>query len=143
MTVDVHYLTILVASVVSMVAGAVWYIPFAKLLTKIRALTAAEEKQAQEQMGLMFGVGFVLNIIMALVLFFVVAIADTYYHWGAFAGVFSALLMYIGFVVPVQASHILFGNYGHIHKKLKLFAINTGGQLVTMIVMGAIIGGMR
>jgi hypothetical protein len=143
MAIDIQYLTVFVAGVVSMIAGMVWYVPFAKLLTKIRALTPAEQKQAQQQMGLMFGIGFVLNLLMAFVLFFVTVVADMFYHWGAFAGIYSAIWMYLGFVVPVQAAHIIFGNYGEMSKKMKLFAINTGGQLVTMLTMGTVIGFMR
>ena len=142
--IDVNFWVILAAAVASMVAGAVWYMAFDKVLRSVRTLTPAEEKHLEQQKGPMFGIGFVLTIVMAFVLFCAVTIAQKFYGmsplWGA---VSTALWLYIGFIVPVQASHILFGNYGEMHKKAKLFGINTGAQLVSLIAMSLVIGWLK
>lgn len=144
MDVDVNILAVLAAGVGSMVIGGIWYMLFAKALKNIRKLTAAEEKQAQQQMGAMFGVGLILSFLMAYVLFHTMALSENFYHMGPVkTGFVSAFWVYIGFAMPVQATHIIFGNYGHMAKKLKLFAINTGGQFISLVTMGMIIGLMQ
>jgi len=144
MNIEVNYVAVLIAAIASMVAGAVWYVLFAKLLQKIRPLTAEEQQQAQKQMKAMFGVGFLLTLVMSEVLFHIVAITQDVSHLSpVMNGFLTAFVIYIGFVVPVQATHIIFGNYGDLAKKLKLFGINTGGQMVSLLAMGATIGLMR
>ena len=66
--------------------------------------------------------------------------AKWWHHVAVGFGVFTALLAYLGFVLPVQATHILFGNYGEFETKFKLLGINTGGQLLSLLTMGVVIG---
>ncbi len=142
--IDINYGVVLAATVASLVAGGVWYALFGKILIKLRELTAAEQEQAKKHQGIMFGSGFVLTLVTALALYYVVAMAQHFYGTSAAAsGWVVALGMYAGFVVPVQAGHIVFGNYGHMLKKIKLFGINTGAQLVGMLAMGLVIGWLK
>jgi archaellum biogenesis protein FlaJ (TadC family) len=144
MGVEVNYAVVLVAGVVSIVAGAIWYVLFAKLLLKIRPLSPAEQQELQKQMKLSYGVGFLLTLVMAEVLFHMVVATESFTHAGPVANaLITALFIYIGFIVPVQANHIIFGNYGALSKKIKLFAINTGGQLVSLLAMAIVIGLMK
>jgi len=82
----------------------------------------------------------VLTLLMAVVLFHLVTISDAYPANAIVNGLITALLAYVGFVLPVQTTHILFGNYGEMGTKLKLLGINTGGQLVSLLTMGVVIG---
>ncbi len=144
MNIEVNYVAVLASAIAALVAGAVWYIIFAKKLLQIRPLSPEESQVLQKQQQLMYGVGFVLTLVMAEVLAHVAGAAQMASHLDPVVnGLVTAAFMYIGFVVPVQANHILFGNYGSMSKKLKLFGINTGGQLVSLLAMGAVLGIMQ
>lgn len=144
MNIEVNYTAVLLAAVVSMIVGAVWYVLFGKLLQKIRPLSAAEQLEFKKQMKVTFGVGFLLTLLMSEVLFHFVAMTQSITHLGLVqSGLATAFFIYLGFVMPVQATHIIFGNYGKLGKKFKLFAINTGGQLVSLLAMAATIGLMQ
>ena len=131
---------VLVAGIAATAVGVIWYVLFAGALTRIRPLSPAEEEQAQRQMRVAFVVGVLLTLLMAVVLFHFVTFSDAYPANAIVNGLITALLAYLGFVLPVQTTHILFGNYGELETKLKLLGINTGGQLVSLLVMGAVIG---
>lgn len=138
MTIDV--VPVLVAGIAATAVGVSWFVLFAGVLKKIRPLTPAEEEQAQRQMGIAFAVGVLLTLLMAVVLFHIVTISDAYPAIPVVNGLLTALWVYVGFVMPVQATHIVFGNYGELETKLKLFGINTGGQLLSLLTMGVVIG---
>ena len=140
MTIEV--VPVLVAGIAAAAVGVIWYVVFAGALKRIRPLSPAEEEQAQRQMRAAFVVGVLLTLLMAVVLFHFVTISDAYPANAIVNGLITALLAYLGFVLPVQTTHILFGNYGELETKLKLLGINTGGQLVSLLAMGAVIGWM-
>ena len=138
MTIEV--VPVLVAGIAATAVGILWYVAFAGVLKKVRPLSPAEEQQAQRQMKVAFGMGILLTLLMAIVLFYFVTISDAYPASAVVNGLITALLAYLGFVLPVQATHILFGNYGEFGTKFKLLGINTGGQLVSLLTMGVVIG---
>ncbi len=141
MNIEVNHMVVLIGAVASTVVGTIWYVLFAKLLQKIRPLSPAEQQEFKKQMRLTFGVGFLLTLLMSEVLFHFVVLAQSFADMSPVrSGVATAFFVYLGFVMPVQANHIIFGNYGKLSKKLKLFAINTGGQLVSILAMGIAIG---
>lgn len=144
MNVDVNYAAVLVAGVAAMVAGALWYVLFGKVITKIRTLTPEQAAQIQKDSQKMYAIGFLLSLLTAYVLFYLMVMAQDFYGWGPVkAGVISSFWVYLGVAMPVQAAHILFGNYGELSRKLKLFGVNTGSQLLTMLVTGFVLGLMR
>ena len=138
MTIEV--VPVLVAGIAATAVGVAWYVLFAGALKRIRPLSRAEEEQTQRQMPTAFVVGVLLTLLMAVVLFLLVTISDIYPANAIVNGFMTALLAYLGFVLPVQTTHILFGNYGDMDTKLKLLGINTGGQLVSLLTMGVVIG---
>lgn len=138
MTIEV--VPVLVAGIAATAVGVIWYVLFAGVLRNIRPLSPAEEEQAQRQMRTAFAVGVLLTLLMAVVLYHFVTTSDVYPANAIVDGFLTALLAYLGFVLPVQATHILFGNYGEMDAKLKLLGINTGGQLLSLLAMGAVIG---
>ena len=99
---------VLLAGLAATAVGIIWYVGFAGMLKRVRPLSPAEEQQAQRQMKAAFGVGLLLTLLMAAVLFYLVTISDAYPGNAVVNGVITALVAYVGFVLPVQASHILF-----------------------------------
>ena len=141
MGVDVNYLAVLVAGIVSMVLGFVWYSPMVlgKPWMKERGMTADSMKKAQKDMGKWYLISFVLSLVMAYVLFHVTVLSMNYFHYSKLqTGLTTAFWMWLGFVMPVQATATLFSD----KKNWKLFGIDTGYQLVSLLGMGVVIGWM-
>lgn len=138
MNVEVNYLAILVAGVVSMAVGFLWYGPmlFGKPWMKLMGHTEEGMKKAQKEMGKTYAISFALTLIMAYVLFHVMTLSENFFHYGRLeTGCITAFWMWFGFVMPVQATDTLFGG-----KRKKLVAINAGYQLVSLLAMGITIG---
>ena len=138
MNVEVNFLAILLAGIVSMIVGFLWYsyALFAKPWMKLMGYTKESMKVEQKKMGPMYGVSFVLSLLTAYVLSHVMGLSQNFYQQNnIIAGVGSAFWMWLGFVMPVQTTDVIFSG-----KKWKLFAINTGYQLASLLAMGLVIG---
>ena len=136
--VEVNYLAVLLAGIAAMVVGFVWYGPmlFAKEWMKLMGHTAESMKGAKDEMAKTYSISFVLALVTAYVLAHVMFLSQNFFQNPMLTtGLMTAFWMWLGFVMPVQVTDVLFGG-----KKWKLFAINTGYQLVTLLVMGVIIG---
>ncbi len=138
MNVEVNYLAVMLSAIASMVIGFIWYSPllFAKPWMKLMGYTSNSLKEAQKKMGTNYFLSFVLTLVSAYVLSHVTFLSQYFFKYDKLStGLISAFWMWLGFVMPIQMSDFLFGG-----KKFKLFAINTGYQLASMIAMGLIIG---
>ena len=137
MNVEVNYLAILVAGVASMGVGFLWYGPmlFGKPWMKLMGYTAESMEKAKKEMGKTYAMSFVVTLVMAYVLSHVMTLSQNFFHYGRLeTGLMTAFWMWLGFVMPVQATDVLFGG-----KRKKLVAINTGYQLASLLVMGIVI----
>jgi uncharacterized membrane protein YagU involved in acid resistance len=83
-------------------------------------------------MGQALVAGFVTDLIMAFVLALFVGWYGAVDLWG---GLVVGFLAWLGFVATVMAGSIFYER-----KPGELVAINLGYQLVTMLIMGAILG---
>lgn len=86
-------------------------------------------KQAQKEMG----TTYLLSALGALVTAFVLA---QVYRWlmpnTITESLMLSFMMWLGFVAPVQLTDVLFGR-----KVVNLFLLNTGYQLVSLLLMAA------
>jgi hypothetical protein len=138
MNIEVNYLAVLLAGVASMVVGFLWYGPmlFAKPWMKLMGHTKESMEKEKTNMGKTYGISFVLALVTAYVLSHVMTLSQNFYNTGAvMTGLTSAFWMWLGFIMPVQATDVLFGS-----KKFKLFLINTGYQLASVLAMGVVLG---
>ncbi|HSA84058.1 MAG TPA: DUF1761 domain-containing protein [Patescibacteria group bacterium] len=136
--IEVNYLGVLFAAIVSMGVGFLWYGPilFAKPWMKLMGYTAESLKKEQAQMGKTYAISFLLALVTAYVLSHVMSLSAYFYQTDAvMTGLTSAFWMWLGFVMPVQATEVMFGG-----KKFALFAINTGYQFFSLLVMGLVLG---
>lgn len=137
MNVEVNYLGVLLAGVASMVVGFLWYSPMllGKPWMKLMGYTEEGLKKAQKEMGKLYGLSFVISLITAYVLSHVMTLSENFFHYSRLStGVITAFWMWLGFVMPVQMTGTIFGD-----KKWKLFKINTGFQLVSLVLMGIVL----
>jgi disulfide bond formation protein DsbB len=128
---------VLLAGVVSMVVGFLWYSPvlFGKPWMKLMGINPKNMKDAQKAMGKQYGISFLVTLLSAYVLFHTIVLSENYFHYDRLStGLISAFWMWLGFVAPVQLTDVLFGG-----KKLKLFAINTGYQLASLLAIGVVL----
>ena len=136
--IEVNYLAVLVASVASMVVGFIWYHPavLGKPWMALSGRTQADLEKEKKEMPKVYGISYVLSLITAYVLFHVMTLSLNFFNYAPLmTGLTSAFWMWLGFMMPVQATGTLFGD-----KKWKLFGINTGYQLASLLVMGLVLG---
>ncbi len=136
--VHVNYLAVLVAAIVSMIVGSIWYGPlFGKQFMHAMGMdTWSPEKQAA--MKKTMGVSYALQFVASLVMFYVLArfIAGN----GAFTvsqAITTALWAWIGFVVPLKLGEAIWGG------TKTLFWIGVGSNLVTLLINAVIIGAWK
>jgi len=164
MELDINFLAILVAAVVPLVLGFLWYHPktFGTVWAREAGMTA--EKMKSGNMAVIFGVSLLLSILLAFFTQFLVihqtgavamvggdptaegvlpsfqAFMDDYgnafrtYKHGALHG----LLAGVFFVFPIIATNGMFER-----KSWKLTFINSGYWSVALMIMGAILCGWR
>lgn len=127
---DINILAVVVSALAAFVIGAIWYSPllFAKAWQKENGLT--DEKIKNANMALIFGVSFVLSLIISFNLAAFLG-KDAGFVWGMTAGALAG----IGWVATALGILYLFER-----KSLRLFFINAGYHAVTFTVAGGIIG---
>lgn len=124
---NVNFIAILAAAVSSMVLGFLWYGPlFGKPWMKLSGITPQKKGMSQT-----YALSFVGAIVMAYVLSnFIGFSGATDYTSAGMIGFWA----WLGFVGPVQMTDVLFGG-----KSWNLYFINTGYQLVSLIIMGMVL----
>ncbi len=128
----VNYLAVVAAAAAAVVIGFVWYSPpvFGKRWTALLGRQMQTSSPAT---------GYILVIVLSLITAFVLAqiVAVTGAKTLADGGV-AGILVWLGFVATVTASQAVFEG-----KPLALWTLNNGFQLVSYIVMGAILAAWR
>ena len=130
---DINYLAVLVAIVINMLAGALWYSPllFAKPWMALNDLT---EETIREQGGATKG--YIVSIIASIVIAFAIAlIAETAGVDDPAGGALLGLVAGLGFVATTFASSYIFES-----RSLKHYLINAGYPVASFVLMGLIIG---
>jgi hypothetical protein len=131
-----NWLAILVAAISTMVVGFLWYSPilFAKPWMREMGYDL-NDKARMEEMKKSAGPAYGGSLVASLVSAFVLAL---FLHWlrnyTVYFGLMVGFHIWLGFVATVQFTGALF-----MKQSMKLFAINTGYQLVCYLVMGAIL----
>ena len=144
MNVDVNYVTVLLAGVASMAVGFLWYSPmlFGAKWAKAMGFTQEGMKKAQKEMGKWYAVSFVLSLITAYVLTHVMALSMNFFHYSMVTtGLTTAFWSWLGFIMPVQFTSVIFAKEKGADE-WNVFFINTGYQLVSLLLMGVVLGMM-
>lgn len=135
----VNLVAVLVAAIASMILGFIWYGPlFGKTWMNLMGYDPKNMDSMKKGMLKMYALALISAFVMAYVLFHSYVFANAFFGIDKFtAGLMTGFWSWLGFVAPVQYGEVLFGGKTH-----KLFLINTGYQLVSLLVMGAIIAMM-
>lgn len=134
--VPVNYLAVVVAAVISMVIGSVWYGPlFGSWWTKEIGMTKADMEKGKKTMGKSYGLMALGSLVMSYVLSHTTTFAAAYTQTtGISAGLMSGFWSWLGFVAPVTLGSVLWEG-----KSWKLWVMNNGYYVVTLCAMGAIL----
>ena len=131
----INYWAILVSTLVAMVIGFIWYGP---LFGKVFSQAAGFDKKTPEEQAVMkkgMWKGYVFQFIASLLMFYVLAWIEYYiFAWGPWEGMQVAFWMWLGFVLPVKFSDMLWGG------SKTLFWLSVCNMLLTLLIAGAIIG---
>jgi hypothetical protein len=132
----INYLAVLIAAVVSWLAGAVWYMALAKPWLAAIGVTPEEMHERRKGPGafLSFVYAFLANVIIAWVL------GGLLGHLGQVTlrnGALSGLFCWGGFVFPTMLVNNRFAM-----RSPKLLLIDGGYWLVVLVLSGAIIGAL-
>ena len=157
---ELNFLAIVVAAIVPLIVGAIWYNPKVLGTAWMKASGMTEEKMKGANMGVIFGITLVLSVLLAfsvngMVIHQVAASqlaftnpdAESYkafmeefgnmhrnYGHGALHGAIGALF----FALPVLGINALFERKGW-----KYILVNVGFWVVTLAIMGSILCGWK
>jgi hypothetical protein len=130
---EVNLWAVLVAALVSVVLGGLWYSPmlFGKAWVKLQGWSDSQVKQMKNGAGKSYLLGVVTALVSAYVLSLIINMKE-----GATLndGLTISLGVWLGFVATVQLGSVLWEG-----KKFQLFLLNTAYSLVSFLAMGAII----
>lgn len=155
---EINFLAVLVSAIVPLIIGAIWYSPKVFGTAWIKASGMTEEKMKSGNMAVIFGVTFVLSVLLAMSvngmvvhqvaatqLAFTNPDADSFkafmeefgnlhrsFGHGALHGAIGAIF----FVLPVIGINALFERRGW-----KYILIHVGYWTITLTIMGAILCG--
>jgi uncharacterized protein DUF1761 len=136
----VNLLAVLVSAISTMVLSFIWYSPvlFAKPWMREMGYDPNDKAKTQEMQksaGPAYAGSFIASLVAAFILGKVIELRQLD---GALYGMKIGLGVWLGFVATVQLTGALF-----MKNSMKLFAINTGYQLVCYLAMGAILAVWR
>ena len=131
--VEVNYIAVLVAAVVSFVVGFAWYHPsvFGTMWMRLSSITPSMANAGKKNMMQSMVFGFVSTAITAYVLAHFATV------WGAADGMSALQLgfwVWLGFQMPVNLGSVLWEQ-----KSWNLFALNGAYWLVSTLVMAVVI----
>ena len=135
---QINYLAILVSGIVAMIIGSIWYGPlFGKKYMHEMGMDAwSSEKKAEMKKSMMMS--YVWQFIASLVTFYVLArFMNATNQTDVMGGITVGFWVWFGFVLPLKFSDTLWGG------KKSLFWMGALANLVTLLVVGAIIGAWR
>jgi hypothetical protein len=126
---EIHWIAILVAAVAGFGVGAVWYsVLFGKAWIEARGLTEEQIRAGGGNPAVLFGLTFLLDLLMAFVLDHVLG---TYGSTSLGTAAMVAGGTALGFVIPAMAVNYLFQQ-----ATMKHFLIDAGHWLAVFLVMG-------
>ncbi len=124
---------LLSSALASMVIGFIWYSPvlFGKPWMKLMRLDAKKMKAAQKDMPKTYGLSFVATLVTAFVLSQFISSTLTY---TLNEGLLVGFLGWLGFTATALLTGVLFNEM-----PVKLFLINSGYQLASMLAMSTVL----
>jgi hypothetical protein len=138
MDVQINYLGVVVAAISSMIVGSIWYKPqvFGKPWAKLAKVNLKEMGANPVQA---YGLTFIASLVTAYVLAHVSFLANRFFgNSFMMDAVTTAFWIWLGFTAARLLVHDLFEN-----RPAKLTLLNAAHELITLLVMGAVLGWLK
>ena len=135
--VPINYLAVIATTVVSMVFGFLWYGPlFGKQWMALSGISQDTINASKSRgMGKMYAIAAAGSLVMSYVLAHALVFASAYLNvQGVQAGLATGFWNWLGFVAPVTLGGVLWEG-----KPWKLWTLNNGYQLCSLLLMGVIL----
>ena len=130
--ISINLWAVLVAAVVNMIVGSLWYGPvFGKMWKGLMGFTDESVKSMKLSPMQAMSMGLVVSIVMAYVLAHFVVVAGEIGVSGAFE---LAFWIWLGFLATTAISSFLWEG-----KPFKLFVLNTAEQFVSFFLMALVL----
>jgi hypothetical protein len=133
MDIQFNYAAVITAAILAFAVGGLWYSPVLFSRTWMREAGVDEDLLRQRNMGVVFGLTLVCNLVAAFNLAAFIGPKGSL-SFGTLAGLATGL----GWVAMALAVIYLFER-----RSLKLWLVNAGYQVVAFTLMGAVIGVWR
>lgn len=134
---SINWVSLLIAAIVPMAIGFPWYHKALFGKAWMDSIGMTEEKLQSGNMALIFGLSFVMSLVMAVFMFQFTngheGEYDSFQHGAAHGAILSLFI-----IVPIFISNGLFER-----KPWKNILINAGYWLVTISVMGGVMDAMN
>lgn len=132
----INYVVVVIAALVGMVIGYVWYSPWAFGKLWLKSKGWSDETLRAKKEGKSMAPVFALMTLGTAFTAFVIAVLFNSLILVGFSGIIkAALVLWIGFAVPVKLADYLFGG-----DTFTFFLISIGHELVVIFVMSFFIG---
>lgn len=130
---EVNLIAVGTAAIVGMLVGFLWYSPmlFGKQWMKLTGYTEEDMEKAKKDMGRVYLISFFASVIMAYVL------ANLIDFTGALTvmqGMQVGFWLWLGFIATTMITGVLYEG-----KKIELYLLNVGYQLVSVLAMSAVL----
>lgn len=129
--IPLHFFPILGAALAKMAVGALWYSP-ALFLKPWLQMTGVTEEQMKRRFPKAIVVDFIGSFLMSFVLVHAIRYADA---TTALSGLAVGFLNWLGFVAVATIVTVTYEG-----KPFKFFLLNNGYLLISLLIMGAILG---
>ena len=133
-SIAVNWWPVIVATIVKMALGALWYSPVL-FVGEWQRLAGVSPEQMKAAMPKALVIDLVGSFVMALTLVHAVYYAGAA---GPVQGAVVGFFAWLGFVAGPTLSAVIYEN-----RALKLFLINNGYLALSLLLMGAIVGAWR
>lgn len=136
--VPINLIAVLVAAILTMILGYIWYGPlFGKPWMRLMGFNMETMKAENNggKMAKMYIIMFIGALLMAYILAGVHIFASAYLNIGGIdSGILAGFMSWLGFAAPVTVNYTLTTN-----KSWKLWLINGGYYLVSLVMMGIVL----
>jgi len=127
--IDIDLVTVLVATIVSFIAGGIWYssLLFGEIWKKEHKIATRKENKRLFSWISAFAISLLTAFFLALFLAFLGATSTL-------DGIYVGIGLWIGFILPTQLYPLIWAK-----SSWKLFAVDAFFWLINLVIMGAII----
>ena len=132
-SIQINYIAVVAVAVVNIVIAALWFAPFlfGKLWLSIMKDYEHDVEKLRQRANQSYVILFIAGLIMSFVLEHFIDYVGAVTWWQ---GVTTSFWLWLGFVAATNIMGTLFEG-----RSKKLYAINAGYYLLTLVTMGAIL----